>query len=117
MQCHVCLHKIDYPKEEVFKCALKVELTQEGEPGKEGGRAEVEEGEEQQDEVERDGVSLTPPVVKHSCRAVSAPHQQDTSIATMFGVRKWTYNCWEGEYLRLIKPTLKSVYLQYTDQL
>lgn len=42
-------------------------LTQEGEAGEEGGRAEVEQRQQQDNEVEWDGVGLAPPAVEHRC--------------------------------------------------
>lgn len=45
--------------------SMKKHLTQKSEPGKEGGRSEVEQWQKQYDKVERDGVGFIPVSVKH----------------------------------------------------
>ncbi len=44
--------------------------TEEGEPGEEGSGAEMEQRQQQNDEVKRDGVGFTPPAIKHQSGAV-----------------------------------------------
>lgn len=48
-------------------CHEKQCLTQKSEPGEEGGGAEVEQRQKQQNKVERDSVGFTPVLVKHCC--------------------------------------------------
>lgn len=55
-------------------------LTQEGEPGEEGGRAEAQQRQQQDDEVERDGVGFAPPLLERGAISAGADQRDDHGV-------------------------------------
>ncbi len=62
--------------------------TEEGEPGEEGSGAEMEQRQQQNDEVKRDGVGFTPPAIKHQSGAVFTHIVLESTVPVWI----WTYH-------------------------
>lgn len=74
-----------------------VSITQEGEPGKEGSRAEAEQRQQQDDQVQRDGAGFTPPVSEGAdvgcVAAVGEEKHFISGVSSPVGVRVRTDDC------------------------
>lgn len=77
---------------------LVIYITQEGEPRKEGGWAEAEQWQQQDDQVEGNGVGFTPPVFKRVdisiISTVANVECADSRVSFRVSVRVWTDD-WE----------------------
>lgn len=71
-------------------------LTQKSEPGKEGGRAEVEQWQKQHNKVERDSVGFIPVLVKQHCvcTVITDIMLANASVLMLVHIRIWT-NHWK----------------------
>lgn len=67
--------------------------TEEGEPGEEGSGAEIEQRQQQNNEVKRDGVCFTPPAIKHrSCAVITHIVLESAAVSVRIQVWIWTYH-------------------------
>lgn len=83
-------------------------LTQEGEPGEEGSRAEAEQRQQQDDEVQRDGVGFAPPLLEQGAISTAAADQRDDGRVVVFRLSVWkrTDDCGAKRHLERKKSLL-----------
>lgn len=71
-------------------------LTQKGEPGEEGCRAEVEQRQKQHNKVERDSLGFIPPVVKQRCVCTVITDIMQANAAVLMWIHIWVWtNHWD----------------------